>query len=81
MKKLTQLEKVSVNAQYARKESIELHGFDPDPRNNIIENQVLGIINNIRSDDQPEYTPNDIQACHQLKKRDKLYVNLSVESA
>ena len=49
MQKLIEVEKTSNgNAQYARKETIELHGFDPETLDEVIEDSVLSIINSSR---------------------------------
>ena len=51
VKKVIELEKASNNnAQYARKETIELRGFDPNINDKEIEGKVLHIINSIKED-------------------------------
>ena len=70
MNKLIEVEKVSNgNAQYSRKESIELQGFNPETPNEQIEEHVIEILNLIKEDDEQPFTKDDIQACHKLKKK------------
>ena len=69
LKRPTEVEKASNdNAQYARKETIELQGFNPNIADDEVEDKVLHI-NSIRSENEPIYTSNDIQACHKLKNK------------
>ena len=53
MKKLIEVERISYgNVQYARKGTIELHGFHPNIPDTGIESKVLKIINEIKDKDQ-----------------------------
>ena len=74
LKKITAVERTSNSiSQYSRKETIELHGFNPETPANEVEDKVLNIINSINNeDDYSKYTPEDIQACHKLKDRSKI---------
>ena len=77
VKKLILVERTSNgNAQYARKETIEFHGFNPDTSVKEVEGKVLNIINSITTNDNDNtteiYTPQDIQACHKLKDKTKI---------
>ena len=70
LKKLADVERTSIgNAQYSRKETIELHGFDPKVNDNEIEAKVINIVNAIKNDDEQDITADDIQACHKLKNK------------
>ena len=68
LKKVNQLERRQYSTdQYTRKESIELKGFDPNIADADVEKSVLEVLNTIKEDDEPQYTGEDIHACHKLK--------------
>ena len=68
--KVINIEKLSYgNAQYARKETIEFHGFNTDIDDKAMEGKVLQVINSIKEEDQPEFKSSDIQACHKLRNK------------
>ena len=71
--RITNLEKQCIsNAQYSRKETIELSGFPETLDTKEVEGTVCALLNEIKDDDTPAYTPNDIQACHKLKDPKKV---------
>ena len=55
--------------QYTRKESIEFKGFNTEIPDAEMEKNVIGVLNEIKGDDEEEYTGEDIQACHKLKNK------------
>ena len=59
------------NAQYARKETFEVHGLPANLPDENVEQVVLNIMNDIKADETPAYTLDDIQACHKLKDKTK----------
>ena len=68
LKKLIDVERISYsNAQYSRKESIELSGFDPSIPNEEIEGKVVNLLNFLKDDQESPYSKDDIQACHKVK--------------
>ena len=69
-----EIEKAVANCeQYTRRENFEVSGIPADVADEILEEKVLDIVNIVtgRTDDNPLRTPllpNDIHACHRLKK-------------
>ena len=62
------------NAQYSRRECLEVVGIPDSVQNNELEDKVLIIFKKIGS----EVSPSDIEACHRLKKdNDKVIVKFS----
>ena len=57
------------NSQYIRKETIELHGFDPDLSIDQVEENVLDMINKIKDEDEPAFISLDIEASHKLENK------------
>ena len=73
LKKLEAVERTAnSNAQYARKESFEVHGISENVPDNKVEETVLEIINEIKDELTPEYEVHEIQACHRLKNPKKV---------
>ena len=54
----------SSNAQYARKETFEVHGIPEDIPDNKVEETVLNIMNELKDEKTPTYESCEIQACH-----------------
>ena len=62
------------NAQYSRRECLEVVGIPDSVQNNELEDKVLTIFKKIGS----EVSPRDIEACHRLKKdNDRVIVKFS----
>ena len=71
--RITNLEKQCIsNAQYSRKETIELSGFPETLDVKKVESTVCDLLNEIKDADTPAYTPDDLQACHKLKDPKKV---------
>ena len=64
------------NSQYARRETLELHGvpesFDEGPG---LEANVIGLINDVAP--EANITPGDLQAVHRLKKKTNVIIKFS----
>ena len=60
------------NAQYARKETFEIHGIPLDVPDKEVEDKVLAIMNELKDEDTPQYAANEIQACHRLQNKNKV---------
>ena len=74
LRHLTVVERTSIsNAQYARRESLELHGvpaaFDEGSG---LEAKVINLMNDIAP--EAHIVPADVQAIHRLKKRDNVII-------
>ena len=68
--KMDKLEKNQIEAdQYSRKETIEIRGIDENLHDNEVEKKVVDMLNAIKSNDDPEFTKEDIHACHKLKNK------------
>ena len=74
-KRLVDMEKQCwTNAQYSKRECIEVVGIPDSVQNNELEEKVLNIFKKISS----EVSPHDIEACHRLKKdSDRVIVKFS----
>ena len=75
LKRLVNMERQCwANAQYSRRECLEVVGIPDSVQNNELEDKVLTIFKKIGS----EVSPRDIEACHRLKKdNDKVIVKFS----
>ena len=72
--RVIQLEReIYVSQQYSRRECLELTGVPKDVENKDVEDKVCEILQKIGVD----VNPNDIEACHRLKKKDRTIIKFS----
>ena len=73
MKKLEAVERTAnSNAQYARKETFEVHGIPETVPDSKVEDVVINIMNELKDESTPNYVACEIQACHRLANRAKV---------
>ena len=78
LRKLEAVERTaSSNAQYARKETFEVHGIPEDIPDNKVEETVLNIMNELKDEKTPTYESCEIQACHRLQNRKKVICKMA----
>ena len=72
MKQLGRVERTALrNSQYARRESLELHGV-PSNFNDDLEGKVINLLNAIAPDENIK--PEDVQAVHRLQNKKNVII-------
>ena len=73
LKKLESVERTAqANAQYSRKETFEVHGIPTEVPDEDVEKAVLGIVNELKDSETPEYIAEEIHSCHRLQNPKKV---------
>ena len=67
----------NMNAQYARKETVELHGFPANVRDNDIESKVVEIFNKILPDGEEKVSKSDFHTAHRMHAKDRVIVKFT----
>ena len=68
---------INRNSQYSRKETLELHKFPKEVKDDDLETKVVEILNAIKEPEDDPITPADFHACHRLSQKDRGIVKMT----